>query len=271
MQTRMIKRILPPVFSFICISMAADAQRPVDGLVQAEKNFAAYSVSHSTKEAFLEFLDSSGVVFEKGLAVNGFEAWNKREKRSSVLDWQPAFAGISVSGDLGFTNGPWTFKPSPKDTVVARGQYSTVWHRDKNGQWKFLVDLGISNGSSPATSVTVLNPSKTYTAGNAQSLLEAENNFITASMVSPEKAYKKFLSHDAVINRNDRMPQQAHWDKDIFRGGVKYTVVGSGISSAGDLGYVYGNTVIDGKNENYLRVWRRNGNEWNIVLEVLRY
>ena len=63
------------------------AQQSIDGLIKAERDFAAYSVANGTKEAFLKFLDSAGVIFDNGKAVNGIEAWSKREKRPGVLNW----------------------------------------------------------------------------------------------------------------------------------------------------------------------------------------
>ena len=52
---------------------------------------------------------------------------------------------------------------------------------------------------------------------------------------------------------------------------IEYTIDGSAISAAGDLGYVYGTTTINNKPENYLRIWQREGKEWRLALEVLRY
>src|SRR5262245_17714124 len=107
------------------------AQRPVDELINAERSFAAYSVANGTKDAFLKFLDSNGIIFEKGKAVNGIEAWTKRDKGPGILYWWPQVAEIAGSNDFGYTTGPWTFRQSATDTVIARGQYSTVWHKNK--------------------------------------------------------------------------------------------------------------------------------------------
>ena len=52
---------------------------------------------------------------------------------------------------------------------------------------------------------------------------------------------------------------------------IEYAVEGSGISASGDLGYVYGTAVSNGKKDNYLRIWRREGKEWKLALETLRY
>src|SRR5258708_25344796 len=80
-----------------------NAQRTIDGLINAEKSFAAYSVAHGTKDAFLKFADSAGIAFDQGKPVHAIETWNKREKRPGVLNWQPEYAEISASGDFGFT------------------------------------------------------------------------------------------------------------------------------------------------------------------------
>ncbi len=76
------------ILLFVCL-IKISAQKGIDDLINAEKNFAAYSVANSTKEAFLKFLDSTGIVFDNGKPVNGIETWNKREKRPGVLNWFP--------------------------------------------------------------------------------------------------------------------------------------------------------------------------------------
>ncbi|RYF83489.1 MAG: nuclear transport factor 2 family protein, partial [Chitinophagaceae bacterium] len=121
--------------SIICFSQNP---KPED-VLNAEKSFAAYSVEHGMKAAFLKFLDSNGVVFEKGKAVNGIQTWNQKTDQAGVLNWHPVHGEIARSGDMGFTTGPWTFQPKTiNDSVVARGQYSTLWKKER-GQWKFVV------------------------------------------------------------------------------------------------------------------------------------
>jgi hypothetical protein len=71
---------------FSLLTIQSFAQKNTNGLITAEKNFAAYSVANNTKDAFLKFLDSTGIVFEKNLPVNGMEAWNKKETRPGILN-----------------------------------------------------------------------------------------------------------------------------------------------------------------------------------------
>jgi len=274
-----MKKIITTLLALIVLQ-TINAQRTIDGLIKAEKEFAAYSVANSTKEAFLKFLDSNGLVFDKGKAVNGIESWNKREKRPGILNWWPAFTEISKSNDFGYTSGPWTFQASANDTVVARGQYTTVWHINKNGEWKFLIDLGVSN-TPPDTNTHVWN--RTYPAlrrGSLKSLIKREKEFIKASADSAwgpytirknDKLYLNAITGTSLLNRNGMEPQSGSWKKGTFPENVQYAILGSGIASSGDLGYIYGSIVINEKTDNYLRIWRKTRDGWKIAVEVLRY
>jgi ketosteroid isomerase-like protein len=265
-----MRKIYIPILSAF-ISLITSGQRSIDGLVQAENAFAAYSLAHGTKDAFLKFVDSSGVVFNEGKPVNGIDFWNKKAKDPGILNWHPQYAAIALSGDLGFTTGPWTFQKTLQDSIIARGVYTTVWHVNKNGEWKFLVDLGVSNSPANTDSLLVVLRNMDHTQKySLSSLLKTEKKFIELSK-DPAKAYKKYLSTDAILNRNGELPQYTAWKSNSFPQNIEYKILGSGIASSGDLGYVYGTTVINNKTNNYLRIWRQENREWRIVDEVLRY
>lgn len=268
---------------FLLASISPFAQRSaVDDVLSAEKSFAAHAVAHGTKEAFLKFLDSTGVVFEGGKAVNGMAAWNKKPANTGILNWHPVYGFLSSSGDLGFTTGPWTFQPKTvQDSVVARGQFSTVWTKTREGEWKFRVDLGVSN--TPVFDDALYSFSAgpvRFVKGTWNNLLNKEQHFINATQqadtMERKKQYEGVVSKIAFfLNRNGALP--AVRVDEIGRAvatmprQVTYSIEGSGISTAGDLGYVYGATKMNGKTENYLRLWRREGKEWKLGLEVLRY
>ena len=268
-----------PILFIVCF-IQASAQKGIDGLINAEKNFAAYSVANSTKEAFLKFLDSTGIVFDNGKPVNGIETWNKREKRPGVLNWHPQYAEISESGDFGYTTGPWTFQNSISDTVVARGQYTTVWHINKNGEWKFLVDLGVSNTpANSKTDVKKIDVAKQFfphgTIPHVAPVVNSENYFLRSVVKKKSKAYKKYLSAEGILNRNGYLPAVNLPDQqkliEMTSSSVQYKMDGWGMSENMDMGFVYGITIINEKKENYLRIWRWEKDGWKIALEVLRY
>ncbi len=251
-----------------------NAQKGVDQLVMAEKNFAAYSVNHSTKEAFLQFLDSNGIVFDNGKPVNGIQIWTSRGKNEAVLNWYPEYAEIAASGDFGYTTGPWSYKPSPADSVVARGRYITVWHVNKMGEWKFLVDLGVSNIPSGADSsyVKIVMPAKKFSKGSLKSMVGAENRF---ALEKNKSRKAKWLGAHSILNRNSRKPAISPDSAKVILSAdpeqITYSINGSEIALSGDLGYIYGTALINGKTENYLRIWRMEKDAWKIAVEVLRF
>ena len=256
------------------VCLGVSAQKNIDGLIQAEKNFAARSVDHGTRNAFLTFLDSTGIVFDKGQPVNGIVTWTKRENSPGILNWTPQFAEISMSNDFGYTSGPYTYRNSMKDSISASGQYATVWHINAQGEWKFLVDLGV--GKVPVHEVNATKkiihhnpPTKTET------FLESEKNFIRLYQTDHQSAYKKFLSAHSILNRNGFLPAETDEEKlKMIQNTpvqLQMNLLGSGVSSSGDLAYVFGSVSFEGKTDNYLRIWRKEKKQWKLAFEVLRY
>lgn len=268
------------LFLFLfCPPLISLGQVSATEVFDAEKSFAAYSVQNGTRAAFLKFADSNAVVFQQGKVVNAIETWSKREARPGVLNWHPVYGFVAASGDLGFTSGPWTFQPkTTADSVVARGQYNTVWHKTEKGEWKFLADLGVTN--TPDLQAPALNfgrQQNSFSAGTKETLLKAEEAFIQSTKEATKRAnaYSAAVGDVFVLTRNGQSPVIVRKDIESTTNSlpqaIDYKIEGSGVSASGDLGYVYGNTTINGKADNYLRIWRRVGTEWKLMLEALPY
>ncbi len=61
----------------------------------------------------------------------------------SVWAWHPVFGGAAAGGDLGFTAGEATIRSSREPGAsVYQGKYLTVWRRQPDGSYKFLLDSG---------------------------------------------------------------------------------------------------------------------------------
>jgi ketosteroid isomerase-like protein len=59
------------------------------------------------------------------------------------LTWQVDKAGVSKSGDLGYTSGSYKFSfkdPSGKP-ATDKGKYLTVWKKQADSSWKVLFDM----------------------------------------------------------------------------------------------------------------------------------
>ena len=102
------------VFAFACglfFSAAAQKQSAKDDLTQmvaTERAFSRMSEEKGTREAFGAFIAEDGILF-RPRAVLG-KKWMQEHplppsQTRPLLTWEPVFAAISRSGDLGYTTG----------------------------------------------------------------------------------------------------------------------------------------------------------------------
>ncbi|MEI9921567.1 MAG: nuclear transport factor 2 family protein [Bacteroidota bacterium] len=256
-------------------------------LVDAEKAFAQTSVDKSTKIAFLEYFDHHSVAFTNGQAVLGRKEWEKKPENNNYLFWWPIFADIAASGDFGYTTGPAIVGPDRSTREVKSGlYYSTVWQKDDNGRWKVLADLG-SSVYSPSENLTTLKTSArpavarndiTSEARRELSALDKSyNGELNELKTSFDDAY---FSDEARIHRRGIAPViGAKAIANFYDNGGLYFFenLQSHLASSNDMAVTYGAVKItstkDGRpittNACYLRVWKIEEGEWNIVLDVI--
>jgi ketosteroid isomerase-like protein len=266
------------LIAIVFVASTGSSQRSIDSMVQAEKNFANTSLVASTKEAFVKYIDTAGIVFEKGKPVNGFKLYSKSERRPGILTWKPEYAEISSSKDFGYTTGPWKYYANTfKDNPLAKGHFITVWHLNNKGEWKFLIDYGITyNLKREKMSLQKVKLSKKeLKKGDQQPLKEAEEEFIQSYKTQGKQAYTSFLSSNSRLNYGGYLPALNSTERkalvDSLPLNISYTIIGFGSSPKNDLGYVYGTTDVNDKHEGYLRIWRREEDGWKIAVEVLRF
>ena len=259
-------------------SNASFAQSNSAGVISAEKQFAKYAVEHTTKEGFLTFLAEDGIVFNNGKAINGKKQWTASKADSMQLKWYPAIAGVSAAGDIGYTTGPWEFRRSKNDKdAIAYGNYASIWQKEKNGQYKVKLDIGIDHSKDPVRlPEAVVSFAKPAAKKLKQSFLMAEMQFIKAENNQGLKAYLDVLSPQLVLLRPDRLPfnyeeAMAYFTANSIKYNYKYNKAHCAVSN--DFAYAYGNVTYttDGKinNGNYLRVWRTENGKWKIVMDVI--
>ena len=266
----------------------AQGASALDAVIETERAFARASVEKGTREAFLAFLADDGIVFGPAGPVNGKKSWGERPPRPGVLTWEPIYADVARSGDLGYTIGPWEFRPkSLSDRPAGYGNYVTLWRRQPDNSFKFVLDIGAGN-PPPASKLTPLFPRasgvKTRTAPPdvdpetaRKSLLELDAGYAADS--EKRGAVTAFLAHASDDVRLFREGSQPFVGKAAARAAVEarkepvaWRPVGADASRAGDLGYVYGTFEIKGAGEggNYLRIWKRQADgAWRIVLDLM--
>src|ERR671914_1546344 len=112
---------------FLCVLCAASAafgQKKVDvaaelrSVVQTEREFARAAAAQGMRASFLAFIADGGLLFRPG-PVSGKKWWAEQPERAGLLSWEPVYADVSRAGDIGYTTGPWEFRPGGPDDKPA--------------------------------------------------------------------------------------------------------------------------------------------------------
>jgi len=117
-------------------------------LMAVDRDFARLSLEIGAHESFLAYIDDSCVLLRPNrqpvIGRKKIEEMYSKPDTSFILKWEPLFAEIAESGDLGYTYGIYTVEmDSPEGNSVTRdGTYVTIWRKDANGNWKFVLDTG---------------------------------------------------------------------------------------------------------------------------------
>ena len=267
------------ILLILVVTVVAQGQSALHDMVKTEQAFSKMAEEKNTRDAFLAFIADDGLLFRPGAS-----------DKNPLLAWQPAFAGMSVSGDLGFTTGPWEFKADRSDqTPSGYGDFVTVWKKQADGTWKFVVDLGISHPQSggPQTlwqppppdpnKKTSFKPVDAATAREA--LLERDRNYASAQRKQALAAvFPVYAGRDVRLYRPDNLPyvgvQAATEALATPKGRIKWKPTGGGVSLAGDLGYTHGTYEVTDDTKNviekgsYVRIWKKRNGMWRIVMDV---
>ena len=235
------------------------------------------------KVAFLANCAPAAFVVEDGKLANAQAVWLDRPAQPArQLTWYPVLADVAQSGDLGYTTGPWTMLQNGQPQ--ATGEYVTVWRKQPDGQWKFVVDMGIERiGVAPVKAATVLQPrlqaaAATPSTAPAYVVLDVDRKFNEAEMLKPGETYQQYLSTEARLYRPGlSMMQGAAAAANMKNMGERYFFAPTTgyLAAAGDLGYVVGdvrrpaNAKHTEETGTYLRIWRREAVAgWRLVAEV---
>ena len=271
-------------------ALTANAQSSLQEMVQTEQAFSRMAAEKNTRDAFMEFIADDGLLF-RPTAVNGKKWMNEHPMPPSdkhpLLAWQPAFARMAAAGDLGFTTGPWELKEDVKDEKPsAYGHFVTLWKKQPDGKWKFVVDLGINHPMSggplrlwqPPEPKPPAKIQRVDVAIARRNLLDWDRHYLQLSTKHGlVKAFMSYASPDARLYRVGSLPLIGRTLSanalEAAKGQVSWTTVGGDVSRSGDLGYTYGTyEVTDAakvtERGSYVRIWENEGGLWRIVLDV---
>lgn len=132
---------------FMNLSCSSRVQNSGEGvLIKTDRDFSDMSVKEGMFSAFLFYIAEDGVILrDNSYPAKGKETlreyYSGKSDSSFTLSWEPVFEKISTGGDLGYTYGIWT--NTIKSTgEISKGTYATTCEKQKDGSWKFVLDLG---------------------------------------------------------------------------------------------------------------------------------
>jgi hypothetical protein len=187
-----------------------------------------------------------------------------------TLQWWPLYAGMALSGDLGFTTGPSTINGAPL------GQYFTVWAKQADGRWRWALDaaadidppLMAPPSSEPGVLAAGAPSKRPWPAVQA-----AESALAKTAATDAAYAYRAVLAPDArIAGLSKRLAAgDAMIDAELKARGaaIAFKPLGGGAARAGDLAWTYGEASWSGGRGHYVRVWRHGRSGWRIVWDQL--
>lgn len=271
----------------------APEKSALQAMVNAERAFARAAAEQGTRPAFMAFIADDGILF-RPTAVKGKQWMTEhpvpQSDKRPLLSWYPAVAGMAREGDLGYTTGPWEFKSDIHDAKpVAWGHFLTVWKKQADGEWKFVVDLGISN-PQPAQAEAQWQLPKNYRAPKAmkgrwtfstEALLARDRTFSQASVTRGARAaFANYAASEVRVYREGKFPllgqdlapavlpaSSSVWSWEPASGDV---------SISDDLGYTYGTYKITSnelspkisESGNYFRIWKKENGAWKVLFDL---
>ena len=274
------------------IVVFVQAQTPLQDMVKTEQAFSKMAEEKTAREAFMAFIADDGLLFRPG-AVNGknwmIEHPVPPSDKKPLLAWQPNFAGMSASGDMGYTTGPWESKPDRNDPKPsAYGHFVTVWKKQTDGSWKWVVDIGISHPQSggpqtlwhPTDKNGPAKPQTVDAAISLKTLLDSERMLSLAFMEQgTSAAILPYFSKELRVYRAGSLPFIGRDDSIAalirIKGWFRSQTIGGDVSRAGDLGWTHGTYYLIDTAENkviergsYVRIWKRQESIWQVVLDI---
>ena len=266
------------------VSQPTTVQPDYEALVAAEGNFAKAGIEHGIRDAFLANLDEKSVVFIGDQFSPGKATYEKSPAGPAKLSWRPNYAEIAESGTLGYTTGPFEFRPRSLDDIpVSFGQFTSVWHKTATGDWKVLIDFGCSH-DKPAQPAPDLNPPTQFatkitaildTSVVSRELRQVELAFAqTAHQKSLHDAYQSVLpTSDSIrLLREGHVAYEGAAAKRLAESSSQqfdFQSVKTITAPSGDLGFSYGYATFNQTRQAYLRIWRKRNGHWQLAQEVL--
>lgn len=271
--------------SQVCSALAQLSNGRINSLLAAESYLAKLVQEKGTVEAIFKVSDQETLVFRPD-PQQAKLLYNKATSNDAgALKWEPFFAKISRSGDWGFTSGPFTYASGSATPI--QGQYLSVWHANRKGQWKLSLDTRISHqgsGRNYEKNISDPNSYRFFRQLSLSRLKQREDMIITTDKLfsgtlvrDQNLAMENFLAKDARLLLQGYEPVIGKEAVTNFldRNNVRISTIPAAANRAlgSDLAYTYGTALINingvENKYNYVRIWESQEEfKWYVILEI---
>ena len=140
--------------SFLLGTAVASAAGPADAeaakaqLLKVDAEFSDAAGKIGVGEAFVRYADAEATMLPPGqgpvTGLAGVRAQFADLPAGTTHVWKPFKAEAAASADFGYTLGTYEMRGKDKDgqPIVRYGKYCSVWKKQKDGSWKWVVDVG---------------------------------------------------------------------------------------------------------------------------------
>jgi len=265
---------------FAAAVLAAAPDPATASLIAAERGFAADGQRDGLRRAFLAHFDAESWLF-RPYPVPALPTLARDADDAGFLQWEPDFVGVSASGDLGFSSGPWTVI-QPGVGQMLYGHFLSVWKRGKDGVWRVQVDGGVvhaplTRAAGKVTTVPTTTASATPLDAAALNergrLLDRADDALRESLArndakSPLPAHADSSLH---VLRDDKLPADGAAALELVAkdppGLGRAPRLARDVAASGDLGYTLGGERNCKGCGSYLRVWRWEDGRWRVAVD----
>jgi len=236
-------------------------------VANTEREFAAAGAEHGFAWAFRRYHAPGAMVLQPDPVPAEIALARVPGDGGKGLAWKPEFAGAALSGDLGFTTGPYR----QGDVEQANGHYFTVWQLQPDGRWRWLFDGG-ADVADPrlylqASELAVL-PVAATGAGSAEAAIAA----VAETEGVADFRVERHLRADSRVNRSGAAPsigsELAGQD-----GVLEFKPLMRRASAAGDMVFSLGEVRevgdADAPVRYYARIWQLGPDGWRIVFDEI--
>jgi len=118
-------------------------------LLNTDQAFSLLCKEKGMNFAFLYYVAEEGVMLRANnlpiVGKNKIKDLFQGDDSEIEFSWDPLYADVAKSGELGYTYGTYEIYNGES---VQKGTYISVWKKDTNGEWKFVLDSGNQGLSS---------------------------------------------------------------------------------------------------------------------------